>query len=342
MDREDLLAHSTGVFALLKLMAGRYEGIAAGVAEAQALFSKTGDRAMEAELKNLSAWGAAVEGHPREALRSGRERLAAAREFGDQDIHLADLHGLVLALLEVGDYEEALSVAHTGTQAARSLGSSERLYLNLLLLGDVYTKVYWLQEARDTYTEMSGAINITQYRALVRSKLCAAAALEGDWQEARDHAQRAARLRDEVVLQPSESFHRHHEIEALLRGGEEDLAREELRRFAEAAGENRRLRVAYLRARAVSERWEGDAGAAVESLREAEALAEEIGLPGELWQVRAALGELHEERGEQEEAGRCFSGAAGGLRGLAAKIGNEELRADFLAAAQVRRVLGRG
>ena len=45
------------------------------------------------------------------------------------------------------------------------------------------------------YTEASGSINLSQYRALVRSKLCAVAALEEDWEEARARALQAAALR---------------------------------------------------------------------------------------------------------------------------------------------------
>ena len=197
-------------------------------------------------------------GRPQEAVRSGRESRTAARELGDKDFYLADLHGLVLALLEVGEYEEALSVARTGVQAARSLGSSERLHPSLLLLGDASRVLFRLEEARATYTEMTGSVNIPQQHALTHSKLCAVAALEGDWEEAHTHALEAARLRGEVVLQLTAPLHFYYEVEALVRGGDDrDLAYEELSRFAEHAGENRRLQVAYLRSRAVLERWGG-------------------------------------------------------------------------------------
>ena len=65
-----------------------------------------------------------------------------------------------------------------------------------------------------------------------------------------------------------------------------------------------------------------------------------MGVPGELWQIQSRLGELHERRGEAEEAREAFSGAAQTLRELAKKIGDEELREGFLSASQVRRVLG--
>ena len=68
-------------------------------------------------------------------------------------------------------------------------------------------------------------------------------------------------------------------------------------------------------------------------------LAERLGPPGELWQIRARIGELHEWRGEVGEARETFSLAAQTLRDLAERIGDEGLREDFLAAPRVRRVL---
>jgi prefoldin subunit 5 len=79
----------------------------------------------------------------------------------------------------------------------------------------------------------------------------------------------------------------------------------------------------------------------MDHLHEARALAQKIGLPKELWQIQSRIGELHERRGEIEEACAAFSRAAQTLRELAQKIGDEELREGFLAAPQVRRVLVR-
>jgi tetratricopeptide (TPR) repeat protein len=329
------------LLALLGGWAGRWDGVAGRTAEARSLFAAMGDRAMEAEGLTLSAWGEVMLGRPQEALRFGRERLAATRELGDQDIHLADSHGLVVALLELGEYEEALCVARRAVEAARSLGSPPRLFISLLLLGDAERALFRLDRARAAYREMAGVVVIPQYRALVHSKLCAVSSLAGDWEEAHAWALRAVEARGEVALQLSETLHRQDEIEALLRGGDGDLARREMERFGERVGDNRRLRVSHLSALAVLAKWDGDPSGAAEHLRAAESLCDEIGLPGELWRVRAELGEIHEVRGELEEARRAFAGAAGVLQELAARIGDEGLQAGFLAAPQVGRVVER-
>lgn len=339
LGRRDLIAHSTVGLALLGVYAGRWDEVASRSEEARTLYVAIGDRAMQAELLNLSAWGELMIGDPEKALRLGKQKLAATRELGDQPIHAADLHGLAMALLERGEYEEALSVARRGSAEARSLGSSERLHPNLLILGDVCRTLFRLAEARTYYTEMSRSVNIPQFHACTHSKLCAIAALEGSWEDARTHATEAHETRGEIILQFNDSFHRHYEIEALLRAGDAELAREVLDRFEKHIKDNRRLQVAYLRALAVADRYTDESTAAVGHLEEAEKLAGEIGLPGELWQIRSALGDLYEERGDREESIRHFSLAAQNIRALAGKIDDDELRRGFLEARLVRQVL---
>jgi hypothetical protein len=211
--------------------------------------------------------------------------------------------------------------------------------LNLLVLGDALRALFRLREAEEIYREMAGVIFPPEYRALVHSKLCAVAALAADWTEAHAEALLAARLRDEAPVQSTGALHIHLDIAALLHGGDGNVAREQLERFGEAVGENRRLRLAHLRALAVLRRWEGDGAAAMEHLREGRGLAGEMGLPGELWQIEASFGELHGELGNGAEARRSFSRAAGIVRRLADGIGDRELRRRFLSAAPVRSVL---
>ena len=97
--------------------------------------------------------------------------------------------------------------------------------------------------------------------------------------------------------------------------------------------------MSHLRALAVLDEWEGDTKRTLGRLRKAEALAEEIGLPGQLWQIRSRIGELYERRGEAGEAQQAFSRAEQILQDLAARIKDEGLREGFLVAPRVRRVL---
>lgn len=91
---------------------------------------------------------------------------------------------------------------------------------------------------------------------------------------------------------------------------------------------------------AVLSEFEGDTQRAIDQLHEARTLAEEIGLPKELWQSQSKIGELYEQRGQTEGAREAFPLAAQTLRMLAGNIGDEKLREGFLSAPRVLRVLG--
>ena len=165
------------------------------------------------------------------------------------------------------------------------------------------------------------------------------AALSEDWEEAYTHALKAHQGR--TFFNVLDGFYLHHEVEALLRGGDERLAREDVHRFANHAEANERERIAYLRSLAVLSESEGDTKRAIDHLHEALTLAQKMGVPGELGQIQSRIGELYERRGEEGEAREAFSGAAQTLRMLAQKIGDEELREGFLSAPRVRSVLER-
>lgn len=339
MRREDLVAQSLDALGALEAYSGRWERVLSAAEEGISFYSRMGDRAMEGEWLNLSAHGLYMTGEPGEAVRRMRDHPGLTGELGDREINRADVHGMALALIETGDYEEALAIAREGLAAARSVGYAPRLMVNFLALGDALRALFCFEEAGEIYREMAGVVFPPEYRALVHSKLCAVAALEANWKEAHAGALLAARHRDEAPIQITEALHRHLEVEALLRGGSEYLAREQLERFGEAVGENRRLRLAYLRALAVLRRWDGDGAAALEHLQEARGLAGEIGLPGELWQIEASLGELHGELGNGTEAHRSRSRAAEIVRRLVDGIRDRELRQRFLSATPVRSVL---
>ena len=134
-------------------------------------------------------------------------------------------------------------------------------------------------------------------------------------------------------------FSFHYETEALLRGGDESLARAEVQRLGEGLGPNRRYRLNYLRSQALLSAWDGQREQAVGHLREAAGLAADLGLPGERWQIQAALGSLYEAGGELAQAHTAFGEAARIIQELAESIGDEALRARFLAGPQIHPVV---
>jgi tetratricopeptide (TPR) repeat protein len=248
---------------------------------------------------------------------------------------------LGMGLVEIGEYEEGLEVCRRGTELARKTQNVFWLWYNLDHLGRAHEALLDLEGAGRVYEEaleLRGSLG-PQYEVSSSSRLCGVAALSEDWQEAYARAKRAHQ--DRTSLDVREGIYLYHEVEALLRGGDERIARAEVRRLADHAEVNERERIAYLRSLAVLSKWEGDTKRALDHLHEAHSLAEKIGLPKELWQIQSSIGNLYEQRGETEEACAAFSWAAQTLRKLAQKIGDEELREGFLSSPQARRVLER-
>jgi tetratricopeptide (TPR) repeat protein len=298
-----------------------------------------GNKAMEMQCLMYLAYVRVFQGRVKQGVAFGREVLGRSRELPERAEAMGS-PALSLGLLASGEYEEALGVCLRGTELARKAQDKFLLWHNLDHLGRAYKALLCLQEARGVYEEALelGAQLGTHYEALSSTSLCAVAALSEDWEEAYAHALRA--LEAGTSFDVLDGLYLHHEVEALLRGGDEQLAAEVVRRFADRPRTNGRERIAYLRALAVLGEWEGETRRTIDHLREAEELAEKTGLPKELWQIQGKIGELHEQRGHTEEAREAFSLAAQTLRMLAGNIGDEKLREGFLSAPWVLRVLG--
>ena len=296
---------------------------------------RAGNKALVVQCLYYLAWARFHQGRTQKGMEITREALVAYRDLPERMKGLS-LWALTMGLLEVGEYEEALALVRRGTERAHEAQDAFLLGRLLFRLGDIHLALQNPEEARAAFEEM---VEVGQFRTFSPAVFCLSAALSEDWEDAHGHAKRAHE--DGVFFYSLFSVNLHHEVEALVRGGDEGLAREEVQRFTERARTNERYRVSYLRSLAVLGELEGDVEKAIGQLHEAEVLAEGIGLPGELWQIRARIGELHERRGEVGEARGAFSRAARTLRDLAGKIKDEDLREGFLTAPRVRRVLDR-
>jgi tetratricopeptide (TPR) repeat protein len=360
LERPDLVARALTALARLETWASRFEAATACaeegaklsrqlaaqraptrtelpsmLAEAMGLSAswEVGTRAMEVLCLGYIAYARLFQGRPQEGVAIAREVLEISKGFPARAQAIGNW-ALAQAIREAGDFEEALSHHIRWAERAREARDAYVLSGNLLQLGFDYISLQDLIEARAAFEEMVDSGHLKQAG---HATFCVLAVLSGDWEDAHAHARQAQELG--TFSPPHFSHLLHHQVEALVRGGDEGLAREEARRLAERARENRRDRMSHLRALAVLDEWEGDTERALGRLRKAEVLAAEIGLPDELWQVWARIGELHERRGEADEAQRAFSRATQILRDLAARIKDAGLREGFLAAHRVRRVL---
>jgi DNA-binding SARP family transcriptional activator/tetratricopeptide (TPR) repeat protein len=301
------------------------------------------NRASEAMCWILLASAQVNGGQVQSSIRSGRRALALSQEIKNVWAQVNSTLYLAYGLLEVGSYEAALVLTQEAMALARTFPLKLLLCLTLAALGSTYHALQQWEEAHSTLTEaeaMAEVLDLGLLRVLALSQLCMHYAEAGEWEAAYRYAVKAIALRksSDVALILLD-FSPQYETEALLRGGDERQAREEVHRLRERLGPYRRFRIPYLRSLAVLAAWEGQREQAIGHLREAAQLAADLGLPAERWQIQAALGSLYEAGGEQGQAHTTFGEAARIIGGLAEGIKDETLRARFLAGPQIHPVV---
>ncbi len=343
LNLQELIARSLHALAALESALGKCEEGIAHAEEARTRYVALGNRAMEVGCLDIIAEASINNGQLRKGIEAGRTALALSMEIEDAWGQVSTAFQMAPGLLDNGAYSGALSVIQQGIALAQA---HEFIPLQILLLtgrGNVYRAMLALDAAHSTHSEALARCESFMpepYLGWIAGELCADCALAGQWQEAYGYALKAGALRDETIIYGG--LTRWHEIEALLRGGKADQAREEVRRFGERVGNKRRYRIPYLRAEAVLAQWENEIDQAITHLEAAQDLAEQLDLPGELWQILAVLGELYQLCKNESQAQQAFARAAQVVQSLADGIENEQQRSTFLSAQQVRVVLEHG
>ncbi len=346
LGQPDLIVQSLTALTYVKMQMGAWEENEKLVAEAHALYVTMRDRAMEADCLALLANTHIHLGRPQAGIMRARSALTISQDIENVWGQVNAIYELTSGLLDIGAYTEALEIALQAVTRARALGmrsswANPMLLRSLIQLGGVYRKMQAFHAAREVDLEalkLNEAIVSQPYTAVVATVLCADYSLTGKWADAHRYARQASIVEGYNMLSYA-GIPQWFITEALLRGGDIALAQEHLGRLGTRTGDGRRDRIQYLQAYAGLARWDGHLEQALSYLEEACVLAEEIGLPGELWHVQAALGDLYQSRGEQMPADQAFAQAATIVQGLAGKIEDEALRTSFLAVPQVRHVL---
>jgi DNA-binding SARP family transcriptional activator/tetratricopeptide (TPR) repeat protein len=303
------------------------------------------NRASEALCLANLAFAQVHAGQVYDSIRSGRRALALAQEIKNVWVQVISTNNLTHGLLEAGAYEEALLLTQQTVVLARTLPPAINFQVFLTTLGSTYQVMQQWEEARNTLEEAEAVaemLGIGPLRVPTLSRLCMHYAEAGEWETAYRYAVKAITVRrnSNVALFVLD-FYRHYETEALLQGGDESLAREEVQRFGEHLGLYQRFRISYLWSLAILATWHGHSEQAIGYLYEAAGLAADLGLPGEQWQIQALLGRVYDAVGEPVQAQTAYDQAATIILGLAEGIRNEELRTNFLAGPQIQPVLQR-
>ena len=344
LDQQELIARSLNVLSYAQMLSGRWEEAESAALQARALYAKLGDRAMEADCLCLAAGARINDGQPQAGISSARSAHTISLEIENAWGQARSALYLAQGSLEIGAFGEALTFAELTVNLTRTHGIFLLLGFSLTILGAVHRARLSLDAARTAHREAMGAIEkpgLPQLIELYAAELCADCALAGDWGEAYAYAVQALNNRG-TALYPLKGLTHWYETEALVRAGDIERAEEDVRHFAERIGKSRRYRIPYLRSLAVLAQFRGKTAQAILHLHEAAILAEEIGLPGELWSISAALGVLYQKHGDQSKARTAFVRAAEIVQSLANKMEDGRLRTTFLSAQQVQQVLEHG
>jgi tetratricopeptide (TPR) repeat protein len=280
-------------------------------------------------------------GRPQAAIRAAQEAQGISREIGYPWGQASSAKGMAEGLLEMGAYSEALASAEQAVDIARQAGILVLLTASLIVLGAVQRAMLNLTAARAAHLEAMALITPMGLPPLIEmmaAELCADCALAGAWEEALAYAQQVLSMRSGTFVF-STKLTLWCETEALVRASESERAAEDVRSFGERVGSSRRYRIPYLRALAVLAESRDEIALATQHLQEAAKLAEEIGLPGELWPIQVALGELYLTGGDEEQAQRAFKQVATLVRKLVDSIGDSKMKDNFLVSPLIQRAL---
>jgi tetratricopeptide (TPR) repeat protein len=341
LDNQALIAGSLNTLAYAEALLGQVKASQAHMEEAKDRYATLGNQALEADCLTIIALTKIWQGQIESSIADARTAYTTSREIDNPWGQISSSAVLAFGLMDKGDYEEALAIAQQGRQQAQAHDLVLVSFLNLLILGMVHQALMAPAAARSAHLEaavLSDKAQSESFAGMSAAQLCADCALAGDWEEATMYAREALSYRkyDVMPLVLSQCW---PETEALLRGGDLELAREDARRWGELVGHIPRYRLPHLRSLALLARWDGDTQQAIAYLQEALSIAEQIGLPGEQWQILAKLGALYRAGNDEKKARSAFEGAGNIVQALAARIDDEDLRTGFLAAESVQLIM---
>ena len=341
MGHPQLLARCLNSLAYVHFLLRQWDTVEAYAKEARDLYAAAGDGVLEADSQRVIGWSQIYTGRPRAGLATLQETFTFSRQIENLWGQAECAWRLACALTELGRYGEAIELARQAVKQARVVGQPPMIMMALLTLGTVQRTLMAFDAARVTLLEAlekSAEKSLTGYRDWALAELCALHASSGNWGQAQVYARQTLQFVQDESLMPL-SFSGWYLTEALLRGGDGNLARAEVERLGKIMGSNRRFRIPWLRSLAGLAQWDGEPEQAITHLQSAAALAREIGLPGEEWSILAALGSLYASQGDHAEARRARQASAAILLKLADSIAEQELRLGFLSAGMVRHIL---
>jgi tetratricopeptide (TPR) repeat protein len=329
LENRELIAGSLNTLAYAEALLGQVSACQSHMEEAKELYAALGNRALEVDCLTIIALTKIWQGEIGVGIGDARTAFTISQEIDNPWGQISSSNVLAFGLMDKGDYEEALYVAQQGRQQAQAHDLVLVSFLNLLILGIIHRAMMALEAAQAVHQEaavLSERAGSPALAEMIAAQLCADYALAGDWETAIRYVRQALALRKYNAL-PLVISPLWLETEALLRGGDVTQAREDCRRWGELVSHIPRYRLSHLRSLAALAEWDGYRKEAIAHLKEANALAEAMGLPGEQWSILINLAQLYPEAEQQQVAKEQAAEIANRLAG---GIGDEALREAFI------------
>lgn len=311
--------------------------------EASQLYASAGNRILAADSQRVAGWSQMYSGRPQDSLVTLQGTLEFSHQIDNIWGEVESAWRLACTLLELGRYGETIRMARQAVKQTRKVGQPTMVMLTLTTWGVVQRTVMALESAKETLLEALAEQTengLTGFEDWVLAELCAVHTLSGDWDQAQAYAQRILEFRQDEASLPM-GLTGYYETEALIRGGDVELARTEVERLGSIIGDQKRYRLPWLRSKAVLAIWDGVSDQAIAHLQSALKLSKEMGLPGEEWSILDALARLYADHGDDSEAQSAWMAAADFIRRLASTMEEGELKSGYLESEAVRNVLGK-
>jgi predicted ATPase len=337
----ELIARVRSALANALMLINAWEEVEALAEEARVFYERQHNPMMEATCLVQIAQAKCNHGQPQESIIAARAAHLAFTQAEYSWGRIYSAFHLIAGLLDIGAYEEALLAAEEALALARVYNTALLVCLCLTALGRVQRALMDPSGAYTLHCEALSIFSTDTPRPIMEMlvvELCADCVLAGEWAEAQSYATQALSYRSNSTFLHV-GLTRWYETEILVRTGYNEPATADAEQFGRLSEQSPRYRIPYLRTLAVLALWRGEFEQTYLYLQEAEELAEEIGLPGELWSIEATRGELFLAQGNKAEARTAFEHASKIVYALADRIANGQVRAKFLAAHMVQRVM---
>jgi tetratricopeptide (TPR) repeat protein len=338
LEHPHLLARSLTTLAQVYFLQRQWEKSEVYAYESQQLYIAAGNLLLAANSQRGLGFIKLFLGRPLESLALLQETSAFSQKIENLWGQADSAWILARTHLELGNYGDAIRLCRQAVEQTRGLGPPLFHQVAYSAWGVVQRTIMNRDAAENILLEFivqpsEQTVRWTDFA----SELCTLHAQCGEWDMAYTYAMQAIAHRDQQLL--PFTFTGYYETEALLRGGEVDLARSEVGRLGELVGDNRRYNLILHRCQAILAQWDGDTNQAISDLQAALALAQDIQLPGEEWSILAELGKQYGEQGEEAKSQQAYQSASTIILNLAETINEEDLRTGFMTAKPVRDVL---